>query len=269
MVSRKSLNLWLVGLCLWLVPALTLAQDEASRARTLFEQGIELVDQERWGEAAEAFRKSYALVPRPSSAYNLGNALYRLGKPASAMRAFRTFLQIADSEQDAADRATAQEVMERLSKVVVTLQVDVSVPDASVRIDRDPPLTGSFPQTVLLDPGEHTLLASAPGHAEREHTLQLEAGERTQVSLSLDAVSAVPEPAEVALQAQPDAAQLPAQPEETQADTGPSQRVKRRRRILGVALGVLVAGAAATTGVLLAGQDESPYGGDQGVTLRP
>mgnify|MGYP001577847280 FL=1 len=62
---------WLATLCLIGVTAGALtvrAQEEQSaveEARALFREGIEFIDQERWDEAAEVFRRALALHDAP------------------------------------------------------------------------------------------------------------------------------------------------------------------------------------------------------------
>lgn len=55
------------------------AQDARSRARTLFEQGVEAMQAERFQQAAEAFRASYDALPRVATMCNLALAYDRWG----------------------------------------------------------------------------------------------------------------------------------------------------------------------------------------------
>ena len=74
----------LLVLAILLVAPVARAQDvppptdatAALEARTLFEDGVRMSRDERWAEALDRFRRSRALVPRPSTLFNI--ALYAL-----------------------------------------------------------------------------------------------------------------------------------------------------------------------------------------------
>lgn len=84
----RWLGAWLVLFGL-LTPALVAAQTPEADAR--FEQGVELLRQSRFEEAAEAFRQSYRLAPRVTTMCNLALTYDRWGDhPELAVRAYRT-----------------------------------------------------------------------------------------------------------------------------------------------------------------------------------
>jgi len=84
---------------------------QVSEARALFQSGMRLVEQERWGEALEFFRRSRAIASRPSTVFNIGSMLVRLGRMAEAISTLEEFLQLSDARQNAAERAEAQRLL--------------------------------------------------------------------------------------------------------------------------------------------------------------
>src|SRR3990167_6688793 len=78
------------------------AEPEVSlRARRLFEEGVELTKQQRWEDALARFVESRALVERPSTVFNIGATLLKMGRRHDAIESFQAYLGISDpSDQD-------------------------------------------------------------------------------------------------------------------------------------------------------------------------
>lgn len=74
-----------------LVAAPTLAQEQTDASAARFDEGVELLRQERYEEAAAAFRESYRLAPRVTTMCNLALTYDRWGGHRDrAVRAYRT-----------------------------------------------------------------------------------------------------------------------------------------------------------------------------------
>lgn len=137
------------------------ADPAMEEARALFRQGVELSRQERWGEALEFFRRSYALAPRPNTLFNMAGIYVRLGRGTDAVEAYQGFL--ASAPPDDPDRPAAERALALAESSVGHLELAVTPADASVRIDgRRTDATGPVRQ-LLLDPGQRALSISAPG----------------------------------------------------------------------------------------------------------
>ena len=80
-------------------------------ARELFRQGLALVQEERWGEALEYFRRSRALAERPSTIFNIGSVLVRIGRMAEAVVALEEFLRVSDPQASEAERREAERLL--------------------------------------------------------------------------------------------------------------------------------------------------------------
>lgn len=159
------------------------AQDTAE-ARRLFEQGIERADQERWGEAVELFRRSRAIVERPSTIFNLGNALFRLARYQDAIRAFEDYLRVAGpAEED--QRVSAQQLIATARRSLSTLALDVSPADAVVRVDGQIADGTGASRELAIDPGEHTIVVSATGRREATSRVALLPGARVAQRIDL------------------------------------------------------------------------------------
>lgn len=159
------------------------AQEEEARA--LFSQGVEAASAERWDEAIDRFQRSFALIERPGTAYNLAVALDRAGRAGEAAEMLETYFRIAPA--DDSRMAEAQALRTELASRLATLTLTVSPEDASVEIDGTPREGSGGVRTYALDPGAHTIVVAADGYATQSinvsalggplaHTVTLVAG---------------------------------------------------------------------------------------------
>ncbi len=160
-------------------PARTGAQQsEDEQSRQLFEQGRELADHDRWGEALEYFRRARSLVERPSIVFNIGVCLFTLGRHVEAVAAFDRFLEIADREGDADKIQRTNGMLRQSREAIATLELRVAPANATLAVDgRAVPGTGPL-RTLVLDPGEHVVRFSAPGRHVGNLRLSVLPGQR-------------------------------------------------------------------------------------------
>lgn len=155
----------LLALALALLPAAGLAQtaEAQAEARTLFDEGVSFADRERWGEALAYFQRSRALVERPSTVFNIANALVRLGRHREALEAFGDYLRLSDPTRDAARRAEAVRLQRESQAALATLTVTDLLPAAAVRQDGAPVPGSGARRELVFDPGAHTVDVTAEG----------------------------------------------------------------------------------------------------------
>ncbi len=183
------------------------AQEE--QARALFETGVALSQEERWTEALDAFRRSRALVERPSTIFNIATALQRLGRAGDAIAAIDAFLAVADPVRDGAqvDQARALRAVLRESRAHVTVRLRPGTAELSVDA-RPVPAGDGEPdlRIVELDPGEHVLEVAAPGYTARTLTVDLAPGAASEQEIALERIPV--SPAELAIRASRDDARI-------------------------------------------------------------
>lgn len=190
MVAR-TLGSWvlLVSLPMAWVPAGS-AQAQKAEARALFEEGVELAESDRWAEALVAFRRSSRLVPRPSTSYNIANALYRVDRPVDAL-----------AELDAHDRMPAvigNESAQRRSRELRSLilaavaEVDLMVTPAaaSVFVDGMPTSLDGRRRVLLLNPGTHFIQVARDGYHPERREVRVERGDRETLTVRLEPIEA-------------------------------------------------------------------------------
>jgi hypothetical protein len=293
------------------VPRSVQAQEDTSEdsadaaARALFEQGMTLAAEERWGEAVEFFRRARALVERPSIDFNLGISLFTLGRHVEAQAALERFLASSDATADAIDRAHAEAILVEARAAVAEVVLTVSPAEASVRVDGLATGGEGASRTLRLDPGEHRVEVAAAGYGARASDLALLPGARETLEVSLVPVAphldVIPSVASAEIlvdgilsgigRASLDVDIGPHRVEvrapgyaryDELLETGPGDEVELRPALAAlpptvelwqdpwfwVVGGVLLAGlAAGIAGGVVASQPPPPYGGNSGIVI--
>lgn len=178
----------LAALALWL-PALASAQpspqatstspvDPLASARESFQQGVAFTQQQRWGEAVEAFRRSRAAADRPRTAFNLALALQHLGRMREARQVLHECLAMPATQADAALVRDAETLLAAVRGAVATVELQVAPEESTVRADGELRSGTGRERLVDLDPGRHSVNVSAEGMSAQDFSLTLAPGER-------------------------------------------------------------------------------------------
>jgi len=174
---------------------------EVEDARDAYRLGISLIKQGQWSDALAAFERSLRLRPDGVTAFNVGYCERALGR---FTRARKSFLQALASPELPADKGSEArgylaEIESRLARAVTTLSpagasvavdgrpLEAASPDQLVAGTRDPGpaeavRASSF--TLVLDPGTHVIMVSAPGLPDAVLTRQLAPGATTTLALA-------------------------------------------------------------------------------------
>jgi hypothetical protein len=161
------------------------ATDKAT-AEALFDQGKDLMRAGTYEAACPKFAESQRLDPGVGTLLGLGECYERTGRITSAWATFREASALARTGGDARRDALAQQRYARLEptlpKLVVTVKetpgVDVSVVDGTSALAR-----AVWGSPLPVDPGEHTIRASAPGYEDWSTTVKIDKGESKTVEV--------------------------------------------------------------------------------------
>ena len=244
--ARIALSFFALGV-LATTPAL--AADTAA-AQTLFSDARKLMAAGNYADACPKLEESEKLDPGMGTLYNLGDCYEHVGKTASAWAAFDEVANEARAagqptrEQDARGRANA------LSPGLAHLTIDAaairSLP--GLKITRDGADIGApeWGSAIPVDPGEHTITATATGKKEWSAKINVSAREASIVKLPI-------------LEDAPVAAPPPAAPIGPAPGTEPASDGKTQRTI-GVALagvGILSLGTGLVLGLMSKGEESA------------
>lgn len=161
------------------------ATDKAT-AEALFDQGKDLMRAGSYEAACPKFAESQRLDPGVGTLLGLGECYERTGRITSAWATFREASALARTGGDTRRDALAQQRYSRLEptlpKLVVTVKetpgVEVSVVDGTSALAR-----AVWGSPLPVDPGEHTIRASAPGYEDWSTTVKIDKGESKAVEV--------------------------------------------------------------------------------------
>lgn len=160
-------------------------EDEARRnaARQHFQRGVELIRGGQWSEALIELEQARDLRATPPVYFNLALAQRAVGRHRGAVASLRQFLRTVSSTADPALISQAEQALH--DSLAAVCRVDVSVDPVQARVEIDGTVQEVLGSTVELDPGEHTIVATADGFARSERRIRLARGTNTVASLTL------------------------------------------------------------------------------------
>lgn len=181
----------LLAVALLGAPAQAQTPAETAEARELFVQGGAFAEQGKWDEARVRFERSLKLKPSSLTLYSLGVAQRQTGRLIEARASFAAFLAEPSTPATRPFEQPAREAVDELEKRIAKIRFDINpagVPGISVELDGAP-----IPPEVLanprpVNPGAHSVTASAPGFKMTTARLTASEGEQVVAKLVLDRV---------------------------------------------------------------------------------
>jgi hypothetical protein len=197
MASRTASSVTAAA-CLLLALAHPARADEPSAndknlAQSLFDQARALMDQGRYADACPRFADSERLDPGGGTILNLALCYDKLGKIALAYNTYNEAISLSitehrrEREKFARDRAAA--LAPRLPRL--TLKLTDAPPTADVRLDGTRVPDSALGTAMAVDPGEHTIDATASDRAPWKLVLSVAEGEARDVPITLAALPPV------------------------------------------------------------------------------
>lgn len=161
---------------------------DIATARELFREGLVLSREERWEEARVKLEQSLSLKQTPLTYYTLAVAEKKSGHPVAALEHFKTFLAQPQNAKTEGFVPGAEKAVAELERLVARVTIEVSpasIPELDVKIDGKLVPEVALGRPRLVDPGEHEVMARAPGYLPTGDTFSVEAQQSASVSLTL------------------------------------------------------------------------------------
>lgn len=225
--------------------------DAAATALSLFEQGRQLVTENKAALACPKFLESMKLVAKVSTLLNLADCYERTGKLAGAWARFTEAAAMASREGQSDREAVARQRAAMLEPRLAKLTIRAPSPAEGVTIKRDGEAVDATMLGVAIpvDPGAHVVEVTAPGKAPWSTTVQAAQGTSVAVVVPVlqDASSGAAAPSQGSTEA------VSASDQTTEAGA--------TRRIIGLAVGGAGVVSLAVGGVfaVLAADAKSAY----------
>jgi hypothetical protein len=221
---------------------------DKSLAQSLFDEGRHLMDQGRYADACPRLADSERLDPGGGTVLNLALCYDKLGKLALAYSTYEDAISLAITEQRHERETFARERVAALAPRLPHLTLVVTGSDAaSVTLDGSSVPRSAWGLSTAVDPGEHTVAATAPGFAPSKTTLTLAEGEARDVSVALAPLAPLAPPP--AAPAYSPAVYVPLPPPE------PATRRSTAFYVLGGLAGASLVASAVTGGIAWAAHE--------------
>lgn len=205
---RVSTLSWLLAALLHATPGL--AADVAA-AEALFQEGRRLMLEGKTKEGCDKLAASQRLDPSSGTLINLATCHAKLGLTATAWAEFLAAASLANAQGRSGRAAEAERRASELEPLVsyVTIRVEQPVDGLTVKRDSTDVVESALGVELPVDPGTHTVTASAYGYEDWSTTFTIENVSERRVIAIPALERAAPEPSPVAA---PPAAPIPRDP---------------------------------------------------------
>jgi cell division septation protein DedD len=172
---------------------------DPAAAQALFDQARALMKAKRFDEACPKLAESQRLDPGIGTQFRLADCYEQQGKIASAWAGFLDVASLAaasnQGEREKAARQRAAKLEARLPHLTIDVPAASRVDGLAVKRDGVVVGDAQWGSPVPVDPGDHVLVASAPGHRDYSAQVSLHEGASATVgvpSLAEQTVAAAP-----------------------------------------------------------------------------
>jgi hypothetical protein len=150
------------------MPALADSASDKALAQSLFDDGKKLMNEGKYAEACPKLAESQKLDPGGGTLLNLAVCHEKEGRIATAWAEFNDALSQAKKDGRAEREAFAREHIAAIEPKLSKLEINVvpataSVPGLTVKMDGGAIGKAAWGHGLPVDPGKHTLEATAPG----------------------------------------------------------------------------------------------------------
>jgi len=205
MAVRLAISLFLVAFA----SRVAEADEPVQSASQLFEQGLELIEQKKYEEAAIAFRTAYELAPNYKVLYNVGEAERLVGHLARALEAYTRYL---DEGGDAVDPDRAVYVRETIAELrleVGAIEVACPIDGAVILIDGRPRGSTPLPGPIATDAGPHEVVVVDQGEELYRDTVEVGGEQTVRIEVAVEEEPVLPPPEPIEPEVEPSASDEP------------------------------------------------------------
>jgi hypothetical protein len=147
-------------------------------ARRHFKAGTKLYRDGNYGGALAEFEEAYRLKPGAGSLQNVALSQKGLFRYSEAAATLEQLLAKHAGELSDGERQAVAEALAELKGLMATIKLRVQPEQARVLLDGRPLSTSDWAAPIVLNVGEHTLTADAPGYTSERRVLRVAGGQR-------------------------------------------------------------------------------------------
>jgi hypothetical protein len=159
-------------------------------ARVLYKEGKECREKGDFKCALQKFKAAYTLATTPITAFELGQTYVRLGRLTEGREVLIGVARLPIKQDESAKSAEAREEAKRLADetkarlATLVLKLRASEPPPTVTLDAEQLPREALDVPRILDPGKHSLVATASGRTKHIE-LDMHEGETRELELSV------------------------------------------------------------------------------------
>lgn len=173
-------------------PTKSRAGDNIDEMKAIYDKGVELYGQERYGEAAEAFRELVKERPTHQYYYNIGECEYMRQRFDLAKESFETFLKEGGHKTNQKRRAYAEDVLEKITPKIAYVSIDEG---ANFEVWIDDERRGITPtKPIVVMPGDRIVVLKRDGEEALRTKVTVERGDTAEVKIQKTETSTAPPP---------------------------------------------------------------------------
>jgi hypothetical protein len=166
--------------------------EERQAARNLYFEGVRLQEEGKYADALDRFSRAQRIFSAPTHVLRMAECQRALGKLVESAESYRAIIR-ADLGRNAppafvqAQQQAAAE-LPAVEAIIPTLKVDVlpqNVQNPYLTINGQPVNAALIGVARPINPGTHTVAATAPGYAKAEQTVTIAEKDKKAITLEL------------------------------------------------------------------------------------
>jgi hypothetical protein len=170
-------------------PAAAQPDDALAAARKLFVEAVADENAHRYDIALEKFQRVAQVKETANVRYRIASCLEALGRNAEALAAYDAVVRLGEQDPSSADAVKASrehgaKLEATVARLTVSLPADAPA-DTELRVDGSPVDRTALAASLPLTPGHHTIHATAPGRSPFDTAVELTAGVRLSLAVTL------------------------------------------------------------------------------------
>lgn len=167
----------------------TTGEGNVDKARTVFQQGVDLFHEGNFEAALAEFRKAYATAPSYRILYNIAQTYVEIHDYVNALKCYRQYLDDGGSEIAPSRRAQVEDAVQKLQARIAYVEVRVNLDGAEVRVDDVAVGTSPLAKPIAVNPGPRHISAIKTGWTAAAQSITAAGGDHVNLVLELSALS--------------------------------------------------------------------------------
>lgn len=159
-------------------PAAEAPDSQTLEARRHFKSGTKLYRDGNYGGALAEFEEAYRLKPGAGSLQNVALSQKGLFRYSEAASTLEQLLAKHGGELSDGERQAVSDALTELKGLIASIKLRVQPEHARVLLDGRPLSSNDWKAPIVLNVGEHTLTADAPGYSSERRVLRIAGGQR-------------------------------------------------------------------------------------------